>query len=203
MTNQQSGDRHSLLFYHQVLGRVRRICFIVGLILIVFWIWTLIGTEVIYIISAKSLLLLGAIFAFGLGFLMTMARLLAYVQARDKYLLIRTPFLPIKIPYQRMHSTRPMLIQQIFPPEETKRALRNFLEPYHGKTALVLELISYPNNLRIIKLLVPPAMFSPQFTGFVLLVPDWMKLSTELDSHRGSWQQEKKSQERASSLRSW
>jgi hypothetical protein len=32
-------------------------------------------------------------------------------------------------------------------------------------------------------------MFSPLTPGFVLLVPDWMEFSEELESRRGAWLQ--------------
>jgi P2-related tail formation protein len=35
-------------------------------------------------------------------------------------------------------------------------------------------------------------MFSPQSSGFVFVVPDWMAFSTEVDSFRSAWMQAQK-----------
>jgi hypothetical protein len=83
----------------------------------------------------------------------------------------------------------PTLVQQLFPPGESSWAQRSFLEPFYGKTAVVIELHGYPMSPALLKLFLPAQMFSPQFTGFVILVPDWMKMSTELDSFYGAWLQ--------------
>lgn len=204
MTGKKSGERHPLLFYRRTMDRLWRSTFILAVVLLVAWGWRLVNTEgVYYILSIDSWLLLCAILAFGISFFAFVSRFFAYVQARGKYLHIVTPFLRINVSYRRLLSVRPLLIQQIFPKDESKWAERKFLEPFYGKTALIVEMRDYPENPAILKLFFPSQMFSKQVTGFVLLVPDWMKFSMELDSYRGSSQQEEKSRERASSIRSW
>ena len=204
MAKKKSGKRQPLLFYHRTMGRLWRITFVLGLVLAVTWGWRLVNTTgVYYIIGTDSWLLLGAILAFGLSFFAFFSRFLAFVQAHARHLHISTPFLRLNVSYQRILSVRPLLVQQIFPKDELKWAQRNYLEPFFGKTALIVEITEYPMNPALLKIFLPPQMFSKQVTGFVLLVPDWMQFTTELDSYRGSFQQEEKSRERANSLRSW
>jgi hypothetical protein len=102
---------------------------------------------------------------------------------------VSTPFLRFRISFRRMRSVYPVLVQQLFPKEEAKWTERNFLEPFYGKTALVMELKGFPLNPVLLRLFLPAQMFSPRTTGFVIIVPDWMKLSTELDSFHGAWLQ--------------
>jgi hypothetical protein len=204
MAAKKTGERHHLLFYRRTMDRLWRFTFILAVVLFVTWGWRLVNTDgVYYILSIDSWVLLGAILASGISFFAFISRFFAYVQARDKYLKIVTPFLRINVSYRRMLSVRPLLIQQIFPKDESKWAERKYLEPFYGKTALVVEMRNFPENPAILKLFFPSQMFSRQVTGFVLLVPDWMKFSMEMDSYRGSSQQEEKSRERAKSIRFW
>jgi len=39
----------------------------------------------------------------------------------------------------------------------------------------------------ILRLYLTPAMFYPQAEGLVLLVPDWIAFSSELDTLRSEW----------------
>jgi hypothetical protein len=113
----------------------------------------------------------------------------AYLQIYSNYLSVVTPFLRLKISFRRVRSIHPTLVQQLFPPNESSWSQRSFLEPFYGKTAVVVELTDYPMNPALLRLFLPAQMFSPHFIGLVFLVPDWMKLSTELDSVYGAWLQ--------------
>jgi hypothetical protein len=104
-------------------------------------------------------------------------------------LLIATPFLRLRVSYQRIQSLRPMLVQQVFPPDRLTWTQRGFIEAFYGKTALVVDLLSFPINPRLLKLFLPDAMFARDRKGLVLMAPDWMKLSTEIDSFYGNWLQ--------------
>jgi hypothetical protein len=98
-----------------------------------------------------------------------------------------TPFLNLKVAYRRIRSIHPALLQQIFPKESARWAETSFLEPFYGKTAIIIEVRGFPMNPSLLRLFLPRYMFSPMTSGFVLMVPDWMKFSTELDTLRGNW----------------
>jgi hypothetical protein len=117
---------------------------------------------------------------------------MAYTQAHQDHLSIVTPFLNLKISYRRIRSIHPSLLQQVFPKENAKWAENSFLQPFYGKTAMVVEIRNYPMSPRLLRLFFPRYMFSPRSPGFLLLVPDWMKFSTEIDSLRGNWMQSQK-----------
>jgi hypothetical protein len=111
------------------------------------------------------------------------------VQAQPDSLKIVTPFLRFHISYQRMRSVRPTLTQQVFPPEKSSWSQRSFLEPFYGKTVLVVDLKGFPIRPGLLKLFLPDSMFARSTTGLVLMVPDWMQLSTDIDTFRGTWLQ--------------
>ncbi|HEX7974440.1 MAG TPA: hypothetical protein VF498_08540, partial [Anaerolineales bacterium] len=68
-------------------------------------------------------------------------------------------------------------------------AQHRFLEPFFGETAVVIELTGFPMARSLLRLFLPSMMFLRQNTGLILLVPDWMAFSTELDSLQGNWLQ--------------
>jgi hypothetical protein len=140
-------------------------------------------------LKSDTWLLMAAFLAFGLCLFAFLSRLFAYVQVREGYLLVATMFLRLKISYRRLLSLHPVLLQQLFPPEALSWAQRNYLEPFYGKTALVVQLRAYPMAPAFLRFFLPAQMFSPRSTGIVLLVSDWMKLSTEFDSIHGAWLQ--------------
>ena len=98
---------------------------------------------------------------------------------------------------------RPVLVQQVFPKNEISGTMRSTLEPYYGKTAILLELKSFPVSESMLKILLPSTLFSTNTKGFVLIVPDWMKLSTEIDTFRGTQTKSIKDREWAEYSASW
>lgn len=105
----------------------------------------------------------------------------SYVQCYPNYLRISTPMYNLAISYARIRTLRPY--QVVAPP---KGPLRYALEPYLGQTAVGLDLISYPQRERTMRLFLHPTLFAADFKGFVLITPDWMGLSTEIDSFRSN-----------------
>jgi hypothetical protein len=81
----------------------------------------------------------------------------------------------------------PAEFHQLFPPAAMNWSDRRFLEPYIGRTVVVVELFNYPLSPAVLRFFLPPQFFHPQTIGIVLVVADWMKMSTELDSFRAAW----------------
>jgi hypothetical protein len=189
MKARKPSDRHPLLFYRRTMDRIWKATLALGIVLLASWGFTLLGTTFFLGISSETLLLMGAIISLALCIFAILARPVAYVQAHTEHLRVVTPFLRLNISYRRMHSVHPVLVQQLFPPKESGWSQRNYLAPFYGKTAVVVETKGYPMNPRLLKLFLPSQMFSPKTTGFVFVVADWMKFSTELDSFFGAWLQ--------------
>jgi len=189
MKDRKSGSINSLLFYRRSLDRIWKSTLLLGLILAAAGKWDLLNKSNLFGISSDVWVLVAAIFSLVLCLLAFFARYMAYVQVRSSYLNVVTPFLRFRISFRRIRSVHPILIRQLFPKEEASWAQRSFLGPFYGKTALILELVGYPLNPTLLKLFLPKEMFSPSAVGLVLMVPDWMKFSTEFDSLRGAWVQ--------------
>jgi hypothetical protein len=185
----KKGIRHPLLLYRRTMDRVSEYTLILGLFLGVAGGWPLLRETYIFGINSNIWLLGTALLSFAIGIFAFLTRLAAYVQVTDNTLNIVTPFIRLKISFRRIQSFHPVLIQQIFPSEKLSWAARSYLSAFNGKTALMVELHGYPINPAILRIFWTAQMFSPQSPGLVLLVSDWMKLSTEFDSFYGSWMQ--------------
>jgi hypothetical protein len=183
------GSRHRLLFYSRSMDRVWQYTLWLGLILLGVGWFTMIRPRMILGMHSDIWLFGLAMLSFlvcGYAFL---ARYFAFVQPCDSYLLFSLPFFRMKISYQRIRGLRPSLLQQVYDLKKQKWAMKTFLGAFYGKTVLVVELNSFPLPGAMMKLFVPGVMFAPEFKGLVFAVPDWMKLSTELDTFYGSWKQ--------------
>lgn len=189
MNTQKAGNHYPLMFYRRTMDRMWKLTLALAIVLGLAGSFALTRpTKIlgihsdIWLIATALLSLVITIFAF-------VARYFAYIQPLPNSLKIVTPFLRFQVSYRRMRSARPLLVQQIFPKKEASWAQQSFLEPFYGKTALIIDLKGYPLNPVLLHLFLPREMFSPQSTGLVLVVPDWMEFSTELDSYHGAWMQ--------------
>jgi hypothetical protein len=187
--SKKASGRFPLLLYRRTMDRMWILTLILGLLLIVVAGWALVNETILFGMSSNIWLFAAAVVALALSVFAFMARFVAYLQIFSSYLRVVTPFLRLTISFRRVRSIHPTLVQQLFPPKESSWSQRSFLEPFYGKTAVVVELSEYPMNPALLRLFLPAQMFSPHFTGLVFLVPDWMKLSTELDSFYGAWLQ--------------
>ena len=188
MKTARTGKRHPLLMYRRTMDRVCIASLGLGIALGGLWASAefspipLVQVENSrWLLAATGLILL---FATG-GFL---GRSMAYVQARQDHLRLITPFLHLRISYRRMRSVHPTVLQQLFPPHKASWSQHRFLSPFYGDTVLVIDLQGYPLSPIILRLFLAPQMLSQKSPELVLLVPDWMALSSELDSLRAIWQ---------------
>jgi len=189
MKDRKTGSRHLLLFYRRSLDRIWKSTLILGMILLAAVRWDLLNQYDLFGISSDVWFLATAYFSLFVCLVTFLERYFTYVQVHSGFLSVVTPFLRFKISFRRIRSMHPALIQQLFPKVKANWTQRSFLDPFYGKTALVLELAGYPLNPMLLRLFLPNVMFSPHSEGLVLMVPDWMKLSTELDSLKGAWPQ--------------
>lgn len=192
MKARKAGKRYPLLIYKRTMNRLWGATVLLGLILIV--VWGAIRIQNVAILETENTiwLLAGAAVALAFGLFAFFARNMAYVQPRQHHLRLVTPFLRLNVAYSRIRSSHPSNFFQLFPPANASWATKKFLEPFYGKTVVVVELTNYPINPAFLRLFLPAQMFSRQSKGFVLVVPDWMEFSTELESFRGNWMQAQK-----------
>ncbi|MFL7794639.1 MAG: hypothetical protein AB8I69_21020 [Anaerolineae bacterium] len=180
------GKRFRLLIYERMWQKWGVISLLVALASGVLW---LLAPRIRFLPSSLRMLILvpalssSAIFAY-----VFMARRMAWVQCKPGTLHIQTPIYPLDISYARIKIVRPTEFSHIFDPSKEKQARRNWLRPYWGMTAVVVEISKYPIKKEWLRLWFNRYMFSPEVTGFVLLVDDWMTFSRQLDDFRSNWE---------------
>lgn len=190
MNTLKPGKRHTLVLYRRVMDRLWQAALPFSLVCLVFW-WQITGgSDPLIETQRGAWLLVAGVIAGGIALFALIARPMAYVQAHHHHIRLATPFLRLKIAYRRIRSVHSASFSQIFPPQETGWAQRKFLEPFLGATVVVVELQSYPLRRTLLRFFLPAHMFSPQTTGLVFLVADWVALSTEIDTRQGAWRQE-------------
>jgi uncharacterized membrane protein SirB2 len=190
----RKGHRYILLVYRQAMDRLWHITLPFAIIMLVFHqvtgrYWPLVGFLPAIPSPYDAILFITGIITLVFTLFAWVARSMAYIQARENHLRLVTPFLVVKISYRRVRSIHPSNLVQLFPPQEQRGTQRRNLERFYGMTALVMELYGYPMSPRTLRLVLGSAIMAPETTGFVLLVPDWMALSTEIESFMGTWRQ--------------
>ena len=119
-----------------------------------------------------------------IGIFFLVIRQIAYVQAFPTHLKFVTPFLRLNISYKRIHKTTTAEMRQLFPPQSMSGWVRDIFAPLANQTALVIELKGYPISPVILRLFLSRFFFRDKSPHLVILVKDWMKFSSELDSVR-------------------
>ena len=179
------GKRFRLLIYKRMWQRWAWPCALIGPASFALW-WFAPRIPILYT-PLRPLTLVPAMVALVILAYTYIARHLAWVQCRPNHLRIRTPLYPLVVSYRRIKTVRPQTFAQVFDPSGQKKALRRWLRPYWGKTALVVDLTQYPVARTWLRLWFSPYLLAPGATGFVFLVEDWMTLSRQLEDFRSTW----------------
>jgi hypothetical protein len=115
---------------------------------------------------------------------------LTYVECRPTHLLLSTPLYRLAVSYARIRTTRPVL----FSLEGVRGSRRWLAAPFAGQTALAVDLRAYPVSRRFLRLWLNEFVVPDDLLGLLLLTPDWMALSRDIEVARTHW---KESQRRA------
>jgi hypothetical protein len=116
--------------------------------------------------------------------LMLVMRSSAYVQPFPDHLRLVTPFLRMSISYRRFRSTTTAAMAVLFPPRRLHGLKRDILEPLFSRTAVVIDLTSLPVSRVALSFFLSPFFFKDKTPHLVILVRDWMRFGTELESLR-------------------
>ncbi len=188
--------------YHRSWDRLWKSTILLGVILGVVW-WQAGTDQKILLQNANNLwVLAGAVICLLIGLFAMLARNMSYVQPHATHLRIVTPFMKLNVAYRRVRSIHPVDLIQIIPPNEQSWATQRFLAPLYRYTALAIELRGYPLSHFALRLFFPPQFFLPKATGIVLIVSEWMKLSTEIDTRIGALQGGRRSSDQPGLLES-
>ena len=124
------------------------------------------------------------VLAIMIGIFFLIIRQIAYVQAVPGYLKLVTPFLRLNISYKRIHKTTTTEMKLLFPPKSMSGWMRDIFAPLANQTALIIELKGYPISPVILRMFLSRFFFKDKTPHFVILVKDWIRFSSELESMR-------------------
>jgi len=119
-----------------------------------------------------------------IGIFFLVIRQIAYIQAFPGYIKLVTPFMRLNISYKRVIKTTTTEMYLLFPPKEMSGWIKDIFQPLASKTAIVIELKSYPLSPTILRMFLSRFFFKDKTPHFVILVKDWMGLSNEIESFR-------------------
>jgi hypothetical protein len=117
-----------------------------------------------------------------ISLLMFAIRKSAYIRLFANHMRLVTPFLRLNISYRRLRHTSLTSMSALFPPKSISSWRREILEPLYRMTAIVIELNGYPISQTVLRFFLSPFFFKDRSPHFVILIKDWMRFSTELES---------------------
>ena len=185
------GKRYPLLIYQLMINRWWPPILTLGIVMVatvtISWAsaWLLpLGKNPIPIIpDFTGIIVLAAGFlAIVFAIILMMIRSQAYIQPFGTYLRVNTPFLRFNISYKRFMRTYSATISTLFPPRSLSKRRREIIAPLGSKTAIVVELRGFPVSANTLRTFLSTFFFKDKTTHIVLLVKDWMQLSTEIES---------------------
>jgi hypothetical protein len=180
----RGGHKFPLVVYQHLLNRWWTPMFAIGLVMFALA-YDQYNDPIYKFIPWRWQLFAGiGILAILVGIFFLIIRQIAYLQAFPGYLKLVTPFMRINISYKRIHKTTTTEMRQLFPPKSMSGWVRDIFQPLASQTAIVLELKSYPVSPTILRLFLSRFFFKDKTPHLVILVKDWMRLSSEIDSFR-------------------
>jgi hypothetical protein len=179
----KGGRRYPLVIYTHMMDRWWPAIFTLGLALLgLAWAIYSWGFEEWRWLTFASI---GGLNVF-LGLLLLIIRKSAYVQPFSDHLRLATPFLRLNISYKRFFRATSANMGTLFPPNSVSKWQADIIQPLAKMTALVIELNAYPMSQSALRFFLSPLFFKDKTPHFVILVNDWMKLSSEMESMRTS-----------------
>jgi hypothetical protein len=118
------------------------------------------------------------------GLFLILIRKAAYVQPFQDHLKLATPLLRLNISYKRFNRTTSANMGMLFPPNSVTKWQADIIQPIAKLTAIVISLNALPMSQTSLRLFLSPLFFKDKTPHIVILVNDWMKLSSELESMR-------------------
>ena len=180
----RGGTKFPLIVYKHLVSRwwTPMIAMGLGLFAIAYWQYTEPLGQFLLMQWLPFAILGGASMLVGIFFLII--RHIAYVQAFPTHLKFVTPFLRFNISHKRIHKTVTSEMRLLFPPRSMSGWMRDIFAPLASQTAVIVELKGYPVSPVLLRLFLSRFFFKDKTPHLVILVKDWMKFTTELDSMR-------------------
>jgi hypothetical protein len=177
----KGGRRYPLVVYTHMIDRWWPAIFTLGLALLgLSWALYSWGFEQWRWLAAASLAGLNIF----LGFLLMVLRKSAFVQPFKDHLRLATPLLRLNISYKRFFRASSANLGALFPPQNVSKWQAEIIQPISKMTAIVIELNGHPMSQSFLRLFLSPLFFKDKTPHLVIVVDDWMRFSTELESMR-------------------
>ena len=177
----KGGRRYPLVVYTRMIDIWRPAVFAIGLGLLgLSWALYSWGFEQWRWLTTASV---GGLNIFA-GLLLLIVRKGAYVQPFSDHLKLATPFLRLNISYKRFFRASSANFGALFPPQSVSKWQAEIIRPLSKMTALVIELNGHPMSRSFLRLFLSPLFFKDKTPHFVIVVDDWMRFSSELESMR-------------------
>jgi hypothetical protein len=182
----RAGHKYPLVVYRHMLNRWWPAMIAIGL-----GMFALAYSEYIdpmaQFLSWRWQILAGAgILAILVGLFLLVIKQIAYVQPLPGHLKLVTPFMRINISYRRFKKTTTTEMRYLFPHKSLSGWMQDIFAPLATKTAMVIDLNGYPISPFILRLFLSRFFFKDETPHVVILVNDWMRFSSELESMRTS-----------------
>ncbi len=187
----KAGKKYPLLLYTRMMDRWWPPIFLIGLALLAlaWWLYQDLYGRLTQPWQWMTMAAVGGLCILA-SLLMLALRKSAYVRPCSDHLLLATPFLRLKISYRRVRRTTSASMGSLFPSRKMPFLKRDTIEPLLTLTALVVELNALPMSRSALRFFLSPFFFKDDTPHLVLLVPNWMSFSTELETLRISGTEE-------------
>lgn len=189
MPKKRPGKKQPLMIYQRFISRLWPATLTLGGILLGLWALSFYAGVQVLEAGEEIWFAYAAIACLLFTLLALLARRGAYVQTRLNHLRLITPFFWLRVSYSRIIRAYVTAFNQLFPPSQATWAQRRFLEPFYGRTVLVVEMQGYPMPRLILHLFLSRYIFASRPGRLILVVDDWMGLSVEIDSYLAAWRQ--------------
>lgn len=180
----RGGHKFPLVVYQHMLNRWWTPMFAIGLVMFALAYDQSIHPIYKFIAWRWQLFAGIGVLAILIGIFFLIIKQIAYIQVFPGYLKLVTPFMRVNISFKRLHKTTTAEMKQLFPPKSMSVWMRDIFQPLASQTAIVLELKGYPISPVILRMFLSRFFFKDKTPHLVILVKDWMRLSSEIDSFR-------------------
>ncbi len=180
----RAGHKYPLIVYQHMLNRWWPAMITIGLVMFALAYSEYIDPLAQFLPWRWQLFAAVGVLAIFVGLFFLVIKQFAYVQPLSNSLKLVTPFMRFNISYKRIRKTVTTEMHYLFPKKGMSGWVQDIFAPLATKTALVIELSGYPVSPRLLHLFFSRFFFKDKTPHFVILVKDWMKFSSELESMR-------------------
>jgi hypothetical protein len=180
----RAGHKYPLIVYRHMLNRWWPAMFALGLGMFALAYSEYIDPMAQFLSWRWQLLAAIGVLAILVGVFFLVIKQIAYVQPLPAHLKLVTPFMRINISYKRFKRTTTTEMRYLFPYKSLSGWMQDIFSPLAIRTAMVIDLNGYPISPFVLRLFLSRFFFKDKTPHLVILVEDWLRFSSELESIR-------------------